>query len=226
MSIPSDLPLKLKCRPKNVPEPTMRAPAIDAMLKKLKVSDNVRDVMKDHINVVGLDYRRFTQKTEDQVELLTELQVHVPSETTRDAWSKLTIFTSNRNKTKSKDKKTTYVRCRRLYQCQCGVDNLQGHQAGKKRPIGWKNVGCGFWIRLTTTHDENDPSKSVLLTIDEVVGDFTHSAECLNVVTMERNPRVHPHPELREYALALIRDRVPPPQLKQHCRDWSQNKWV
>jgi hypothetical protein len=42
------------------------APVVDGMLKKLKVSDNVRDVMKDHINVVGLDYHIFTHKPEDQ----------------------------------------------------------------------------------------------------------------------------------------------------------------
>jgi hypothetical protein len=66
MSIPSELLLKLKCCAQNVPEPPTRAPAVDGMLKKLKVSDNVRDVMKDHIKVVGLDYRRFTRKLEDQ----------------------------------------------------------------------------------------------------------------------------------------------------------------
>jgi hypothetical protein len=102
-------------------------------------------------------------------ELLTELQVHVPSEMTRDACSKLTIITSDGNKIKSKDKKTTYVRYRRLYQCQCGVDNLQGHQAGKKRQIGWKNVGCGFWIWLTTTHDENDASSEATI---ELINDY------------------------------------------------------
>ena len=60
-------------------------------------------------------------------------------------------------------------------------------------------------------------SESVLLTINEVVGDFMHSAKCLEAVTMEHDPRIPLHPELREYVLALIRDQVPLPQLKQHC---------
>lgn len=107
----------------------------------------------------------------------------------------------------------------------------------------WANVGCGFWIRLTTTHDGNNEKSelqeapymrkinvmlipaSKLLTIDEIVGDTTHSAVCLDLTEMDKDPRIPLHPELREYALSLLRDQIPLVKLKQHCREWASRRW-
>lgn len=36
----------------------------------------------------------------------------------------------------------------------------------------------------------------MLLTLDDLMGDFTHSAACLETVVMERNPRIPLHPDL------------------------------
>ncbi|KAJ7183914.1 hypothetical protein C8R46DRAFT_1210048 [Mycena filopes] len=69
-----------------------------------------------------------------------------------------------------------------------------------------------------------DP-KSELLTIDEIIGDFTHSAECQMLDEMDKNPPIPLHPELRAEALSLLRLRVPLAQLKQLGRVWAQTKW-
>jgi hypothetical protein len=84
---------------------------------------------------------------------------------------------------------------------------------------------CAKYMRLIFNVSTTKNVAPVLLTIDDIVGDFTHSAACLETVVMERNPRIPLHPELRAYALNLVRERVPLPQLKQHCRDWAHNKW-
>jgi hypothetical protein len=42
-----------------VPSLGSRVPASDGILKKLKVSEGVREIMKEHIALVGLDYHRF-----------------------------------------------------------------------------------------------------------------------------------------------------------------------
>jgi hypothetical protein len=93
---------------------------------------------------------------DEAFELLTELNVHIPPEITRDARSKLTIITSDNNPVNATDKSVVYTRHRRVYQCQCGVDNHEGHQGGKSREMGWENVGCGFWVRLTSTHENEE----------------------------------------------------------------------
>ena len=40
----------------------------------------------------------------------------------------------------------------RFFQCLCGSDS-----SPDRRLIPWKDVSCFSWIRLVTTHDENDP---------------------------------------------------------------------
>jgi hypothetical protein len=160
-----------------VPSLGSRAPAIDGVLKKLRVSEDVREIMKQHIALVGLDYHRFECTPLDQglcllngmilypstgcfldhaFELLTLLDLHIPTEIDRDVRSKLVVITSDKNTVKSTDRKHMYTRWRRVYQCSCGIDNVVGHHGGKKREISWANVGCGAWFHLTTTHDEEN----------------------------------------------------------------------
>ena len=91
-------------------------------------------------------------------ELLTQLDMHIPTEIDRDARSKLVIITSDKNSVKSTDKTRTYTRWRRVYQCSCGIDNMVGHHGGKQREISWGNVACGAWFRLTSTHEDKKDS--------------------------------------------------------------------
>ncbi|KAF9457223.1 hypothetical protein BDZ94DRAFT_1342331 [Collybia nuda] len=43
-----------------------------------------------------------------------------------------------------------------------GLDNkAEGHHSTKTREIAWKNVGCGFWVRLTSTHNETNKAALV-----------------------------------------------------------------
>ncbi|KAJ7483905.1 hypothetical protein B0H11DRAFT_1722928, partial [Mycena galericulata] len=137
----------------------------------------------------------------------------------RDARSKLVIRTSDHSPLQKR-----FTRWQRVYQCMCGSDHEEGHQASKRRGMPWRNVGCEFWMRVTTTHMTLDP-KSDILTVDEIVGNFTHSAECLGLTEMDKNPPIPLHPELRAYALSLLRIRVPLSQLRQLCRAWAQKKW-
>ncbi|KAJ7449970.1 hypothetical protein B0H11DRAFT_1743364, partial [Mycena galericulata] len=159
--------------------------------------------------------------------------MHIPTEIKRDAHSKLVIITSDHNpvnwynpETKKTDASnpTKFERWRRVYQCTAGSDNTTGHHAGKRRDMPWKDVGCPFWVKLTTTHHGREKD-SMILTVDEVAGEFGHSAECLSLTEMEINPRIPLDPQLREYALSLLRIRVPLSQLKQLCRSWAEKKW-
>ncbi|KAJ7780379.1 hypothetical protein B0H14DRAFT_2631156 [Mycena olivaceomarginata] len=120
--------------------------------------------------------------------------MYIPDEMDRDARGKLTIIKTETDTCKSVDRQKQYKRRKRLFQCQCGVDHTEGHRGGKKREIGWPNVGCRVWIRLATTHDESDKNNPILLTIYEILGDFCHSAECLDTESMDRNPRILLHP--------------------------------
>lgn len=89
-------------------------------------------------------------------EIMTQFNLHLPSEIDRDARSKMAIVNSSPEKSKSKDGTLFFTRRRTIYQCQCGTDHEDGRLASKKRQMGWENVGCGAWFRLTSTHDEHD----------------------------------------------------------------------
>ncbi|KAJ7153245.1 hypothetical protein C8R46DRAFT_830330, partial [Mycena filopes] len=157
----------------------------------------------------------------------TDFSLHLPNEINRDARSKLVIVTSLRDSVNSVDKSRKLTRYRAIYQCQCGADHTSGRLASKKREMAWENVECGCWFRITTTHYEpsKDISTHVLLTIDEILGDFTHSAVCLETDVMDRNPRIPLHPLVREHALSLLRKNIPLAQLRQQCREFSHARW-
>ncbi|KAJ7149105.1 hypothetical protein C8R46DRAFT_916478, partial [Mycena filopes] len=152
----------------------------------------------------------------------SDFSLHLPNEIDRDARSKLVIVTSTKDTVNSVDKSRKFTRYRAIYQCQCGIDHTSGRLASKKREIAWENVDCGCWFRITTTHYE---PTHMLLTIDEILGDFTHSATCLDKDTMNRSPRIPLHPLVRDYALSLLRKNIPLTQLRQHCREFSHARW-
>ncbi|KAG6876273.1 hypothetical protein C0992_000236 [Termitomyces sp. T32_za158] len=53
-----------------------------------------------------------------------------------------------------------------------------------------------------TTHGKDEH----LITIEEISGILDHSAACNNVQEMDQDPSIKLHPELRAYALSLLRD--------------------
>ena len=64
-----------------------------------------------------------------------------------------------------------------------------------------------------------------LLTIDEISGILDHSAACEDTNIMNRDPPMALHPELRAYALSLIKDNIPKTQLQQLCRRFAESQW-
>lgn len=47
-----------------------------------------------------------------------------------------------------------------------------------------------------------------LLTIDEISGIFDHGVQCQELIKMSRNPHIPLHPDMREYALSLLRQNI------------------
>lgn len=112
--------------------------------------------MREQISLVGASCSLGLLNGADAAfSVLTDLGAHVPDTAThRSSRSKLVIITSDKNNVKSNDKPSTktFVRYRRVYQCQCGINNHEGHQPSKKRTIPFNNLGCPFWMVLVTTH--------------------------------------------------------------------------
>ena len=61
--------------------------------------------------------------------------------------------------------------------------------------------------------------------INEISGILEHSDACQDLIQMDRKPAIPLHPELREYALSLLRDRVPIGQVHLLCWEWSIKRW-
>ncbi|TEB21107.1 hypothetical protein FA13DRAFT_1757653 [Coprinellus micaceus] len=97
--------------------------------------------------------------------------------------------------------------------------------------MSWENVGCLVWLKMVTTHSaipdpENKGTKLYpFLVFDEICGIFDHSDACDAEVQMDRNPRVHLHPEVRALALKLVRENTPLPLLQKKMLEWSNQKW-
>ena len=64
-----------------------------------------------------------------------------------------------------------------------------------------------------------------MIAIDTISGIFDHSERCMAQIEMDRNPPVALHPELREYALSLLRESTPLYLLRFKCATWAKQKW-
>ena len=62
---------------------------------------------------------------------------------------------------------------------------------------------------------------NILLTVDEIYGFLDHSEECEENQVMTQNPAMRLHPELREFAMSLIRNNIPLTQIQLQCRNWA-----
>ena len=56
-----------------------------------------------------------------------------------------------------------------------------------------------------------------LLTIDEISGILDHSPSCKQLLEMDQNASIPLHPDLKAFALSLLRDNIPLAQLRQMC---------
>ncbi|KIL54860.1 hypothetical protein M378DRAFT_18475 [Amanita muscaria Koide BX008] len=194
----------------------------------LDLTDATRTIIEQHISLVGLDKHLFAHTIDDQnraYHMLTTQGLHIPNEIDRDIRSKYSIWHTSSSivhmKTFAKGQKgrelKRYVRC---YQCLCGTDSSQD-----RRLIPWKDVSCFSWIRLVTTHDENDENTKRLLAIDEISGVLDHSPSCKQIVEMDRDASIPLHPELKAFALSLLYNSIPLTQLRQMCKQWAVQRW-
>ncbi|KAJ7432705.1 hypothetical protein B0H11DRAFT_2378902 [Mycena galericulata] len=176
--------------------PSNRAVKVSSVLEVLKVSADIRAAIKEHGDAVGYDCRRFGNSIEEQDEAL-QLLIEMGAHIPEEIDRDAQSKLAIRFSDHHPLQKQ-FTRWQRVYQCMCGTDNEQGHQPNPK---------------------------SAILTVDEIVGHFTHSDECLSLTEMEKKPAIPLHPDLRSHALSLLRIRVPLAQLKQLCRDWAQARW-
>ena len=100
---------------------------------------------------------------ENALQLFAVLKLYLPTCDDRDAQYKYAIQKSDAKKI---GKNHTWKRVTRFYQCQCGIDNTAGRFASKARQIPWRNVGCMSWIKLITTHLNDDGSKTPCFHLD------------------------------------------------------------
>ncbi|KAG1744356.1 hypothetical protein EDB19DRAFT_2023821 [Suillus lakei] len=197
---------------------------------KLSFSEKTMETLHLHIDSVGLDCKRFDHSAEGQCtafKLLSSLGLHIPDEIQRDVRSKYSIRSTDCKEVKGKVKnpRHIYTRCTRIYQCLCSTDHQAGKRPSKDRQIGWENVACISWIKIVSTHDEMDKNSKKMLCIDEITGIFDHTEACESLVQMDRDPRIGLHPEIRTYALSLVKLQVPITQLQQRCREFAKDKF-
>ncbi|KAM6493913.1 hypothetical protein JOM56_010274 [Amanita muscaria] len=201
--LPSDLP-KLRRQPEK------GTPTVPS---HLALNSEERGQLQSHLDLVGVDKHRFEYTQQDQ-----DLNLHLGiNDIPRDARSKMSIVYSDSGKVGPTKK---YTRWTHLYQCLCGTNHEEGRYPSKKRFRPWKNVKCNMYARVISTHGSSE-----ILAINEVSGILEHSDACQDIIQMDRKPAIPLHPELREYALSLLRDRVPIGQVRLLCREWSIKRW-
>ncbi|KAF8868336.1 hypothetical protein CPB84DRAFT_1756437 [Gymnopilus junonius] len=103
-----------------------------------------------------------------------------------------------------------------------------------------RNVQCKFSIQKSDSNilggkdKKTDPRYKrytriyqcgCMIAIDEISGILDHSELCNEQIEMDRNPRVPLSPELRNYALGLLRENTPLSLLRSKCASWAENKW-
>ncbi|KAH6891958.1 hypothetical protein BKA70DRAFT_1119330, partial [Coprinopsis sp. MPI-PUGE-AT-0042] len=159
--------------------------------------------------------------------LFSSLGLYMPSsdDYPRDVRSKLVIVKTDTVAISQKTSESQWVRQTRWFQCQAGVDNESGRLASEKRLMAWSNVGCLYWVKLMTVHENKNGAAGRLLGIDSISGCFDHCAACTALTTMDRDPRIALHPTLREYALAMLRKNATLDQLRTECLLFSEKTW-
>ncbi|TFK46763.1 hypothetical protein OE88DRAFT_1637590, partial [Heliocybe sulcata] len=122
-----------------------------------------------------------------------------------DIQSKYAIRNTHTREINGRDHKTKYTRMVCLVQCQCGSDHTDRHQPSKKPQRPWKDVGCGFWVEITSVH------------LNCISGMPEHCVECAAEVEMIQMPQVPLHPVIWEHALQLLHDGLTIRLVEKEC---------
>ncbi|PBK84305.1 hypothetical protein ARMGADRAFT_1037233 [Armillaria gallica] len=117
-----------------------------------------RTELDTHVKAVRLDVRKYNYSRSSQAAamlLLANLDLYIPTENEHNVQCKYSIIRTDskfrsskvpksKQGTKSQDEKKHWKQTEHIYQCQCGVDHMQGRFAAAegKRQIPWENVGC------------------------------------------------------------------------------------
>ncbi|KAG0707973.1 hypothetical protein DFH29DRAFT_994602 [Suillus ampliporus] len=197
---------------------------------KLSFSEKTMEALHLHIDSVGLDCQRFNHSAEGQCmafKLLSSLGLHIPDEIQCDVRSKYSIHSTDHKEVKGKVKNShhIYTHCTQIYQCLCGTDHQAGKRPSKDQQIGWENITCISWIKIVSTHDDMDKNSKKMLCIDEIAGIFDHTEACESLLEMDCNPQIGLHPEIRTFALSLVKLQVPITQLQQCCHEFAKDKF-
>ncbi|KAJ3566546.1 hypothetical protein NP233_g6934 [Leucocoprinus birnbaumii] len=142
----------------------------------LRLSSESQEALEVHIAAVGLETRCYNYSTVSQIppfavqlkvltvfmfadnalQLIAQLDLHIPEQDGRDIQSKVAIQWSDKKTIHSKTHAGIQFICQtHYYQCQCGTDNTAGTHASKKRQMSWANVGCLFWAKLDMFHNHS-----------------------------------------------------------------------
>ncbi|KAG0693411.1 hypothetical protein DFH29DRAFT_881464 [Suillus ampliporus] len=163
---------------------------------KLSFSEKTMEALHLHIDSVGLDCQRFNHSAEGQCMAFKLL-------------SSLGLHIPDEIQHDVHSKYSI-----------CSTDRKE-----VKGKIGWENVTCISWIKIVSTHDEMDKNSKKMLCIDKIAGIFDHTEACESLLEMDHNPQIGLHPEIRTFALSLMKLQVPITQLQQRCHEFAKDKF-
>ncbi|KAF9017502.1 hypothetical protein BDZ89DRAFT_961037 [Hymenopellis radicata] len=154
--------------------------------------------------------------------LFSRLGLHIPDVQYKEICAKMCIRQSTH-----KDRGTTgtsWQRYERIYQCGCGTDHTEGGKHPKRnRQIAWPDLGCPCWIRLITMQGKTNTD--TIVAILGISGVLTHSDACISKTDLENKPRFPLHPDVRNYALSLLRERAPISMVRAQCKKFAEARW-
>ncbi|TRM61181.1 hypothetical protein BD626DRAFT_406215 [Schizophyllum amplum] len=221
-------------KPPNRPSDAKITAAAMHIPLQLRLSAESREAIHQHLNDVGgVDRQTFNYSIKHQdaaTRFLMSLDLYIPDASTdstledtltgkRDVRSKFSIVWSRKSQREGK------IRCKRLFQCLCGVAHTESARAGRKaktRNIPWEFTGCLAFITVITMHDSGRIYADLrFLAVDSVTGILEHSDSCKLVIQMFKPPAIPLHPEVRELALELLQHHEPLYLVRIKCADFA-----
>ncbi|KAG1783665.1 hypothetical protein EV702DRAFT_1040200 [Suillus placidus] len=203
---------------------------ISVPFSKLSFSEKTMEALYSHIDTVGLDNQRFDHSAEGQrmaFKLLSSLGLHIPDEIQRDVCSKYSIHSTDRKEVKGKAKILiifTHTVPGSINVCVVQITKLAKDPPRTNRLAGrMSHVSHGSKLCRPMTKWTRIARKCYVLT--EIAGIFDHTEAWESLLQMDRDPRIGLHPEIRTYALSLVKLQVPITQLQQHCHDFAKDKF-
>ncbi|KAL1756899.1 hypothetical protein FB107DRAFT_210336 [Schizophyllum commune] len=216
--------------PPNRQSDAIIAAAAHKIPRHLRITAETRDVMSAHLkNVNGVDRRTFNYTVKEQdaaIRLLMARGLYIPNAkmeadnkdlSTRDVRSKYSVVWSRSSL------RSGALRIERVLQCLCGIDHeAPGAKKADKRHIPWTYVGCLSFVTVITMHDIEDRR---FLAVDSVSGILDHSDDCNIEIEMFKQPPIPLHPDVRAYALQLLRDHEPLYLVRTKCAAFAVTRF-